>query len=58
MVDSEFQEIKYKFMEANVDEKISMYTSVRGLSRDQYIELLKLFPVVEIKKLERALMPV
>ncbi|MCC5912537.1 MAG: hypothetical protein JJT76_19130 [Clostridiaceae bacterium] len=50
-----FQEVKRRFIEADVDEKIQIYTSTRGLSVDQFKELLKSFPLQHLDKLERAM---
>lgn len=50
-----FEEIKERFREASVDEKIEMYTTVRGLTVEQYKELLRMFPIKYLDKLEKAM---
>jgi len=50
-----FQEIKEKFNEADVDEKIEIYTTVRGLTVEQYKELLRMFPIKYLDRLEKAM---
>ncbi|SCL84702.1 MULTISPECIES: hypothetical protein [Tissierellales] len=50
-----FEEIKEKFKNASVDDKIHIYTTVKGLSVEQYKELLKMFPIKYIDKLEKAM---
>lgn len=50
-----FQEIKDRFIAADLDTKIEIYTTVQGLSVDQYKELLRVFPIKYLDKLERAL---
>lgn len=51
----EFEAMKLQFKNADVDDKIDMYISADGLSQTQYKELLKLFPLNELSKLEEAL---
>ncbi|QZY57602.1 hypothetical protein [Crassaminicella profunda] len=50
-----FQEIKEKFRSASVDEKIRIYTTTQGLTVDQFKELLRMFPLQHLDKLERAM---
>ncbi|HEY8363465.1 MAG TPA: hypothetical protein VIK77_11455 [Tissierellaceae bacterium] len=50
-----FEEIKEKFITADLDTKIDIYTTVQGLSVEQYKELLKYFPIQHLDKLEKAL---
>lgn len=50
-----FEEVKQRFMKADIDGKISIYTSTAGLSVEQFKELLKHFPLQHLDKLERAL---
>ena len=50
-----FQHILERFKEADVDQKIELYTTVRGLSVEQYKELLKYFPIKDLGKLEQAM---
>lgn len=51
----DFEIMKRKFKDADVDQKITMYSEARDLSTEQYKELLKLFPLSELKRLETAL---
>lgn len=51
----EFDQIKNDFKKADVDGKINIYKTTEGLTQEQYMELLKLFPLGEIDKLEKAL---
>ncbi|SCX89508.1 hypothetical protein [Alkaliphilus peptidifermentans] len=50
-----FQEVKQRFMQADIDGKIEIYTTTQGLSVDQFKELLKHFPLQHLEKLERAM---
>ncbi|QQY80517.1 hypothetical protein EDD65_102171 [Keratinibaculum paraultunense] len=50
-----FEQIKEKFKAADVDEKIEIYTTVRGLTVEQYKELLRMFPIKYLDKLEKAM---
>ncbi len=50
-----FYEIKDRFISADIDTKIEIYTSVQGLSVEQYKELLSVFPIKHLEKLERAM---
>jgi len=50
-----FEGMKLRFREADVDEKINIYVSAEGLTQTQYKELLKLFPLNELSRLEKAL---
>ena len=50
-----FESMKLRFRQADVDEKINMYVSAEGLTQIQYKELLKLFPINELNRLEEAL---
>lgn len=50
-----FEEIKEKFKNASVDEKIQIYTTVQGLTVEQYKELLRMFPIKYFDKLEKAM---
>ncbi|HHV38117.1 MAG TPA: hypothetical protein GXX70_01335 [Tepidimicrobium sp.] len=51
----DFEEIKKRFKEADVDGKIEIYTTVDNLTVDQYKELLRMFPIKYLEKLERAM---
>ena len=50
-----FENMKRQFREADVDTKINMYIDAIGLSQTQYKELLQLFPLNELSRLEEAL---
>lgn len=50
-----FQEIKDRFIAADLETKIEIYTTVQGLSVDQYKELLRVFPIKYLDKLEKAM---
>lgn len=50
-----FEEMKERFKQADVDAKIDMYISAEGLSQTQYRELLKMFPLNALNRLEEAL---
>ena len=50
-----FEEVKEKFSSADVDEKIEIYTTVQGLTVDQYKELLRIFPIKYLDRLEKAM---
>lgn len=50
-----FYEIKDRFIAADIDTKIEIYTTVQGLSVEQYKELLSVFPIKYLNKLDKAL---
>ena len=50
-----FEDVKQRFVQADVDGKIEIYTTTQGLSVDQFKELLKHFPLQHLDKLERAM---
>ncbi|MDR7857166.1 hypothetical protein [Tissierella sp.] len=50
-----FYEIKDRFIAADLDTKIQIYTTVQGLSVEQYKELLSVFPIKYLDKLEKAM---
>ncbi len=50
-----FETIKENFENASVDGKIEIYTTTQGLSVDQFKELLRMFPLQHLDKLERAM---
>lgn len=50
-----FYEIKERFISADLDTKIEIYTTVQGLSVEQYKELLSVFPIKHLEKLDKAL---
>lgn len=51
----EFQAVKQKFINANLDEKIRIYTTTEGLTVEQFKELLREFPLQHLDKLEKAM---
>lgn len=50
-----FEEVKKRFQNADLDEKIEIYTTTQGLSVEQFKELLRMFPIQHLDKLERAM---
>lgn len=50
-----FERLKAMFRDASTDEKIEIYVSADDLSQTQYKELLRLFPLNELNRLEAAL---
>lgn len=50
-----FEEIKARFINAGLDEKIEIYTTTSGLTVDQFKELLRHFPLQHLDKLEKAM---
>lgn len=52
---SDFEKVKDDFTKADIDGKIDIYVSADGLTRDQYMELLRLFPLDDLYRLEEAL---
>ena len=54
-METDFEKMKEQFEKADVDSKIEMYINAEGLNKDQYRELLKMFPLNELHKLEAAL---
>ncbi|WGX75905.1 hypothetical protein QJS64_18875 [Paraclostridium bifermentans] len=50
-----FEEVKTKFINGDLDEKIKIYTTTEGLSVEQFRELLKYYPIQHLSKLEKAL---
>lgn len=50
-----FDMIKERFRNAEIDEKIKIYTTTQGLSVEQFKELLRMFPLQHLDKLERAM---
>lgn len=51
----EFSKLKLKFIQADLNEKIAIYTQTPGLTTPQYKELLQHYPYDQISKLETAL---
>ena len=50
-----FEDMKVQFGSADIDTKIDMYITAEGLTQTQYRELLKMFPLNELGRLEEAL---
>lgn len=50
-----FEEVKTKFINADLDEKIRIYTTTEGLSVEEFRELLRYYPIQHLSKLEKAL---
>lgn len=55
MTTMEFQDVKNQFENADVEGKIDLYVYTEGLSQEQYKDLLRMFPLNELHKLEEAL---
>lgn len=53
--DTNFLEIKESFKNGDLDEKIRIYTTTQGLNVDQFKELLRMFPIQHLDKLESAM---
>ena len=56
MENQEFQRVAEDFKFATIDEKIKIYLSAEGLTQPQYKELLRMFPMNELYRLEAAMM--
>ena len=52
---TEFSKIKEQFNMASLDEKVKIYVSAQGLTHEQYRELLTMYPLTELRRLEEAL---
>ncbi|MCL2362278.1 MAG: hypothetical protein FWC73_10755 [Defluviitaleaceae bacterium] len=50
-----FEDLKKQFAAADVETKIDIYVQREDLTQDQYRELLRMFPLNELKRLEMAL---
>jgi len=55
MTNVNFEEVRQRFQTADLDGKIQIYTTTQGLSVDQFKELLRMFPLQHLDKLERAM---
>lgn len=55
MAGIDFDKIKQDFINADVDEKIRIYTTTEGLSVEQFRELLRYYPIQYLSKLEKAM---
>jgi len=51
----DFERMKEEFTSADLEGKIEMYVSAEGLTQDQYKQLLMLYPIQELHRLEEAL---
>lgn len=51
----DFIKLKQKFENADTDGKIDIYINSEGLTQEQYIALLRVFPISEISRLEAAM---
>lgn len=52
---SNFEKIKEQFINADLEEKIRIYTTTQGLTVEQFKELLKYFPLKHLAELEKAM---
>ncbi|MCL2286907.1 MAG: hypothetical protein FWC32_11180 [Firmicutes bacterium] len=50
-----FEALKNRFKNADTDTKIQIYVDAEDLTQTQYKELLRLFPLNDLNKLEAAL---
>ena len=51
MIAVDFDKIKQDFINADVDEKIKIYTTTEGLSVEQFRELLRYYPTfIKVRK--------
>lgn len=50
-----FEHVKERFITADLAAKINIYTTVQGLSVDQYKELLRYFPIKHLGELDKAM---
>jgi len=50
-----FETLKIKFRHADTDTKIKIYVDAEDLTQAQYKELLRMFPLNDLDKLEAAL---
>ena len=51
----DFNKLKEDFINADVDERIKIYTTTEGLTVEQFRELLRYYPIQHLSKLERAM---
>ena len=51
----DFEKLKERFSRANTDEKVSLYVNTPGLTKDQYRELLEMYPKKDWNLLDQAL---
>ena len=50
-----FKQITDEFIAADLERKIELYVNTEGLTQYQYRELLRMFPLNELHRLEEAL---
>ena len=50
-----FEALKNQFKQADTETKIAIYVDAEELTQHQYKELLRLFPLKDLNKLEAAL---
>ena len=55
MQKDDFIKLKLKFAQADLNGKIAIYTETPDLNSGQYKELLRMYPVDHLNKLEQAL---
>jgi hypothetical protein len=55
MDNTAFKRIADDFKSADLERKINIYISTEGLTQEQYKELLRMFPLSELHRLEAAL---
>jgi hypothetical protein len=55
MENSTFEALKTEFKKADTDRKIAIYVDAEELTQTQYKELLQMFPLSDLNKLEAAL---
>ena len=55
MEDARFEALKKRFNAADTDTKIDIYVNGEELTHSQYKELLRMFPLSDLKRLEAAL---
>ena len=53
-MEKKFEEVKEEFINANLDEKIKIYTSAQGFTVEQFKELLSYYPIKHLDRLEAA----
>ena len=52
---TDFEMIKQRFINSDLNGKIEIYTTTQGLTVEQFKELLKHFPLQHLDKLEQAM---
>jgi len=55
MENQAFSSLKSRFLAADTESKIDMYIDAEDLTQSQYKELLRLFPLKDLHRLEAAL---